>query len=95
MIFKNTYNKKASAFVWFTATILVFAIAIIYIIMTQVVIPIQQATNSTLDDPDYASTYNTVILVWKYWPIMLLVGIIIISVVVGIRREPYTGYERF
>lgn len=88
-------SKKGSVFAWFTITVSVFAIALIYLLMTQPIIEIQGATwDEVQNDTDYATTYNTVVLVWKYWPIVMLLGLIIIGIVISLKREPYTGYER-
>lgn len=87
-------NKHGSVFAWVTVTAAVFAIAILYMILTQPVVSIQTATNGTLDDANYAQTYNTVILVWKYWPVILLVGLIIVGIIASLKQEPFTGFER-
>lgn len=87
-------NKKGSVFAWVMVTVAVFCVAIIYMVMTQPIIQIQQATNATLNDSNYASTYNTIILVWKYWPLILLLGLIIVGIIISIKREPYTGFQQ-
>lgn len=86
-------NKKASIWGWFMITVAVFVIAILYMILTKPVIEIQKATNDTLNDSDYATTYNQVITVWKYWPIVMLLGLIILGIMMSLKKEPYTGYE--
>jgi heme/copper-type cytochrome/quinol oxidase subunit 2 len=86
-------NKKGSIFAWFMVTVAVFTIAIFYMILTQPIIAIQAATNETLNDPNYASSYNKAIVVWKYWPIVMLLGLIIVGIIYSLKREPYTGYE--
>lgn len=88
-------NKKGSVFAWVTITVSIFIVAILYMILTQPVIEIQKATNSTLNDSDYASTYNATIMVWKYWPLMMLLGLIIVGIIISIKREPYTGFQQF
>jgi hypothetical protein len=89
-----TMNKKGSAFVWVMITFMIFGIAMIYMIMTQPIIKIQEATwDQVSDDPDYAQTYNTVVLVWKYWPLVMIVGLIIIGILLSLKQEPYTGYQ--
>ena len=87
-------NKKGSAYAWFMATVSLFAIGLIYMIMTQPIIKIQQATWSQVEGSEYAQTYNTTVLVWKYWPVVLIIGIIIVAIFASIKREPYTGYEQ-
>lgn len=89
-IFKN---KKASVWAWFMITIAVFVIAILYMILTKPIIAIQSATSDVLNDTDYASSYNRVITVWKYWPIVMLLGLIILGIITSLKKEPYTGYE--
>lgn len=86
-------NKKASVWGWFMITVAVFVIAILYMILTKPIIEIQKATNETLADPDYADSYNKVIVVWKYWPIVMLIGLIILGIMMSLKKEPYTGYE--
>ena len=86
-------SKKGSIWAWFMITFAVFSIAILYMILTKPIIEIQQATNDTLNDTDYAQTYNRVIVVWKYWPIVMLLGLIILGIMMSLKKEPYTGYE--
>ena len=85
--------KRGSVFAWVTITVAVFIVGILYMILTQPVIEIQKATNSTLNDADYASTYNSVIMVWKYWPLIMLLGLIIVGIIISIRKEPYTNFQ--
>lgn len=86
-------DKKGSVWAWFVITFAVFTIAIVYMIMSKPVIEIQKATNETLDDPDYAGTYNKVIVVWKYWPLVFLIGLIMMGIMISLKKEPYTGYD--
>jgi hypothetical protein len=88
-------DKRGSVWAWFVVTISVFIIAIVYMIMTKPIIEIQKVTNETLNDSDYASTYNRVITVWKYWPIVMLLGLILVGVMYSIKKEPYTGYREY
>lgn len=86
-------NKKGSAFVWVTITIMVFAIALIYMVMTQPIIHIQSAVwDEVSNDTDYAQSFNTVVMVWKYWPIVMLLGLIIVGIIMSLKQEPYSGY---
>jgi len=85
--------KRGSVFAWVTITVAVFIVGLLYMILTQPVIEIQKATNSTLNDEDYASTYNSVIMVWKYWPLIMLLGLIIVGIIISIRKEPYTNFQ--
>lgn len=86
-------GKKGSAFVWIMITVMVFVVAIVYMIFTQVVIKVQGATVSVLNDSDYAKSYNTTIMVWKYWPLIALIGLIIAGILLSLKQEPYSGYD--
>ena len=87
-------NKKGSAFAWIMIMVMVFGIAIIYMVMTQPVRIIQDITwVNVQNDTDYAQTFNTVVLVWKYWPLIMLLGLIIVGIIMSLKREPYTGNE--
>lgn len=85
-------NKKGSAYVWVMITFLVFAIGIVYMIMTKPVIIIQNLTwQYVANDGTYAQTYNNVVMVWKYWPIVALIGLIIAGILLSLKQEPYSG----
>lgn len=89
-------DKRGSAFAWVMITVMVFAIAMIYMVMTQPIRAIQNTVWSQVEnDTDYAQTFNTVVLVWKYWPIIMLLGLIIVGIVLSLKREPYTGSDQF
>jgi len=87
-------NKRGSAFTWVMITVMVFSIGLIYMVMTQPIIAIQSTTWSYVkNDTDYAQSYNTVVMVWKYWPIVVLIGLIIVGIMMSLKQEPYTGYN--
>lgn len=89
-------DKRGSVFVWLLVTFGVFAIGMIYMLLTKPVAIVQQVTWDEVENQtDYAQTYNTVILMWKYWPILVLIGLIIFGIVASLKREPYTGYDGF
>lgn len=85
-------NKKGSAFVWLIVMFSIFALGLVYMLLSQPIRVIQDATNETLNDPDYAQSYNTTILAWKYAPILIIIGLIIWGIISSLKREPFSGY---
>ena len=84
-------NKRGSAFVWLIVMFSIFTIGLIYMIMSQPIRVVQDATNSTLNDPDYAQSYNTTIMAWKYSPILLIIGLMIWGIISSLKKEPFSG----
>jgi hypothetical protein len=91
---------KGSAWAWMTFLIMFFIIVLVYNIWTYVLgvvePPVQSyigTTNSTIATNGLA-TLGLIDVAWKYWPIFLLVGLIIWVFASSARREGYYGGDQ-
>lgn len=97
-------GKKGGAWAWLIVLIAMFAIGLIYIVFTQVLVgTLFPSVESYLDTVTYANgtvynvtdakrTINYLKTAWNVWPIFVFVGLIIAGFVMAQRREPI-GYR--
>jgi len=92
-----------AAYVWLVVLTLIFVVMLVYNVFTS---PLSQVeistkeyinetlnqTNSTIAERAY-STINLAAIVWQYWPLLLIFGLLLWAYVATQRREPlYEGY---
>lgn len=58
---------------------------------TQQITPLINATNSSVT-ADALNTIDIIGNVWKYWPILLILGLVIWGLIASQRQEPLYGY---
>jgi len=97
-------GRKGSAFAWLVILIAIFAIGLVYMIFTNVfvgmLIPYTEAYLSTVTYPngtavnitDATATINLIKLVWNAWPLIAIIGLIVVGFVMAQRREPGQYY---
>lgn len=92
---------KGAAWIYMAAMLSIFAIIIVYNIMSPILSQVEVASREQLNqipDSNISSnanqTIDTITNVWTYWPIFLLFGIMLWAIVAAQRkREPiWRGY---
>jgi len=96
-------NKKGSAAVWLIFLVTLFTITMIYNFLSYPVSNIQvnvkgwindtvTSQNSTIGEKAL-STLNVIDIVWQYWPLLFIFGLIIWAFLASTRKEPiYEGF---
>lgn len=84
-------NKKGDFFIWFFALVAIFTISVIYLIMSE---PWQQIYDKFEPNltTEHKATAHKLQSVWKNWPILMILGVIITAVVMMNRKGPDVGY---
>lgn len=88
---------KGTVIVWLQVLFGIFIIGGVYIIFSYVlysdVAGIANIVNtSTINSTQAQSTISIVSTVWRWWPLPLIVGLIIYGIVASQRREPDSYY---
>lgn len=85
---------KGSVYVWLMGLVGLFFVTLIWIIFSNVMFDhlFPLVSNATLNNSMAQQTISYLIMAWTYWPIILLVGFILLMVVSAQRREPETVY---
>lgn len=88
---------KGTVIVWLQVLFGIFIIGAVYIIFSYVlysdVAGIANIVNtSTINSTQAQSTISIVSTVWRWWPLPLIVGLIIYGIVASQRREPDSYY---
>lgn len=87
--------KKGSAVAWFNILIGIFVIGLAYLIFSQVIYEYIRPTvvsgleslNTTAKDRAL-DTINLLDIVWSYWPLILIFGLLLYGIIQAQRREP-------
>lgn len=97
-------GKKGSAWAWLIVLIAMFAIGLIYIIFTQILMgtlfpdvesyldTVTYTNGSAYNNTDALRTISYLKTAWNVWPIIVFVGLMIVGFVMSQRREPI-GYR--
>ena len=90
---------KGSAVVWAMILIGIFSVTLLYIIFSQVIyVNIQPNVHAALTSTNTTDTTQAVQsmaileMVWKWWPLILVFGLIFAGIVSSQRREPDEYY---
>lgn len=88
---------KGTVIVWLQVLFGIFIIGAVYIIFSYVlysdVAGIANIVNtSTINSTQAQSTISIVSTVWRWWPLPLIVGLVIYGIVASQRREPDSYY---
>ena len=90
---------KGSALVWVMVLIGIFVVSLMYILFSSVIythiaptVYNELTVTNTTDTTQAIATYNLIELVWSWWPLILIVGLIMIGFVSAQRREPDEFY---
>ena len=81
---------KGSVYVWLMALTGLFVVSLIWIIFSNVMFDhlFPLVSNATAANPDAQATIGYLQTAWSYWPVILLVGFILLMIVSAQRREP-------
>lgn len=95
MVKKLLRSKKANALAWLIALVLVFVIGLVYAVMTHPFTMIYDKLypNVTANPSEaaYTPTFDKISNVWKIWPILVILGVIIWAIVETVNRN--RGYQ--
>ena len=90
---------KGSAVVWAYILIGLFTVTLLYIIFSQVIYVNVQPTvfnhltvTNTTDTTDAVATLNLIEDVWTWWPVIFILGLLLIGIIASQRREPDEYY---
>ncbi len=81
-------KKSQQITVWFFALIFLFIIALVYIIMTKPFITIRDMFVENFTGSDFESTFDKINTMWRVWPILVIMGVIIWAIVASGRQTP-------
>lgn len=85
-------NKKANAFAWITALGTLFIVGLLFVVLTNPITLIFNATNFTSNSTQYATTRSLLETTWSWWPALVLLGTLLWVFVQTLRRDTYGGY---
>jgi hypothetical protein len=88
---------KGVAMTWIFILVSIFFIAIVYIIFSYVLYGdnigiANMVSTDTINNTGAQQTINTVNIVWRWWPVPLIIGLILFGIVSSQRREPDSYY---
>jgi len=91
---------KGTAIIWLNILAGIFFVALVYIIWSQViyvyikpiVVPAIENMNGTYNTTSALNTIALIDIVWQYWPLILIFGLILYGFVAAQRREPDQYY---
>ena len=87
---------KGSLYVWFVVLAVIFVTGLIWTLMSQVyLINFFPVTETLLTDhnlTDAQSTLSTIEMIWNYWPLILIIGMLLWAFVSVQKKEPDTYY---
>ncbi|HLD78167.1 MAG TPA: hypothetical protein VJB16_04005 [archaeon] len=86
-------GRKGVAFVWLTALVIIFTIGLIYTTMTEPYETVWNYTHDRINDTAYEATFTQLRTLWRYWPILTTVGIMLWAVLSSMRRDPNEYYQ--
>lgn len=87
-------KQKGAAYIWLTVLVALGIIAVAYIAMNQVIYSdygLYNIVNSSINSTYPQKTLDTLNVVWNYWPLIAVFGVIIWGFVRSQRRE----YEEY
>lgn len=84
-------SKKGAAFTWIAALMMIFFIAIIYIVMTEPFEVVYDEMRGRVD-ADHQTVFDQIRSVWGLWPLILIIGILAWAVLRSMRRDPNEYY---
>ena len=93
------HNKKGDGWVFLVGLISLFFVGLVYIVMTQPFYQINDAINNSMSNADPTilarsqDSFSRINTVWNWWPIIVILGIILWVILNMIRRQPYQYYE--
>jgi len=85
---------ESAAYAWVVVLLMCFIITFVWIILSMVYEPVlfpiadQQLAGYT----DALTILDQLKFAWRYWPVAMLVGMIIYGIVSSLRRDPESGY---
>ena len=94
-------KRKGVMIVWLEILVAIFVIGLFYVLFSYVIygqlkpliIPQLNALNSTtLNTTGMQQTINMIDMVWTWWPLILICGLIVYGFVASQKREPDQYY---
>lgn len=91
---------KGVVYVYMVILLIMFVMIFLYIIFsyplaltTSMIVPIINNTPDSAVKTNALEQITNIGLVWKYWPILLIVGIVLWGLIASQKKEPmYEGY---
>tara|TARA_Y100000310_G_scaffold27067_1_gene25755 strand:+ start:43 stop:306 length:264 start_codon:yes stop_codon:yes gene_type:complete len=80
-------GKKGGVGAWLFVLVSVFMVAVVYIILTEPWTIIYDTFSADLSS-EYAPTATRIQNIWKNWPIITILSLIIAGFILMLRREP-------
>jgi hypothetical protein len=90
---------KGSAICWLEILVAIFVISLMYLLFTQVIYVYIKPSVMTGINTSGANitnalqTFAIIDMVWQYFPLILIFGMLIVGVVYSMRREPDEVYR--
>ena len=91
---------KGSAYVWFVILALMFAVILVYNVFSETLSIVSPEVRTFINNTNSSmagnatATLDTVEVVWRYWPLFFILGLLIWGIVASQRQEPvYYGGE--
>jgi len=86
-------SKKGNLFVFMAALVVLFVVILMWITMAEpYVAHIFPHAENTLNNTSAYSTLQNLEIAWNYWPIVIVIGLLIWVGVRAQKKEPDTGY---
>ena len=84
-------QKKAQAFIWLTVMVMIFGMALIYIMLDQPYQKINEQLGGNFTGTQYENTYKRMNTIWNMWLLIFLIGIIIWGILSSMRQRGEYG----
>ncbi len=81
-------KKGQQITVWFFALIFLFIIGLVYMIMTKPFVLIRDKFEANFTGSEFENTFKQINTMWRVWPILVIMGVIIWAVVASTRQTP-------
>jgi len=87
-------KRKGAMFVFLAALVILFVTTLLWIIFSQAYVPhlFPQAETHLEGHNASMETFGLIKTAWNFWPLVMIVGMVIWVIVAAQKREPDTGY---
>lgn len=85
---------ESAAFAWVVVLLMCFLVTFVWIILSMVYEPVlfPMADNMLSGYTGALTVLDQLKFSWRYWPVALIVGMLIYGIVSSMKRDPEAGY---
>jgi len=93
-------NRRGGAYAFLVILIAIFVVGLVYVIFTrvfmEVLIPVAEQSigaatypnGTAVNNTDALNTISLIKTIWNYWPLIAILGFIVVGFIMAQRRDP-------